>query len=130
MKKTIFVFSILAVALLAFSSTSPVLAAEPEAAFVWNGIGGKRGLIVAELRKRRIPVLIMERGFFDRFRHTQIDHRGFNHTSSWAARLEEPCPADGATRLAAAWGQCEPVKPRRSGHEYFPAGFSARLVLQ
>jgi len=31
-----------------------------------------------------LPVLYLELGFFDRHNYTQIDHRGFNHTASWA----------------------------------------------
>ncbi len=78
-----------------------------DAVFIWNGVHGKRRPLVEHARERGLPVFIMERGFFDRFNYTQIDHQGFNHRASWAAALHIPAPADGAARFAAAWG-CSP----------------------
>ena len=82
----------------------PIFRELPDAALIWNGVHGRRRRIVGELRERGVPVLIMERGFFDRFRYTQIDHAGFAHTASWAASLDGPPPPAGAARFARAWG--------------------------
>jgi len=78
----------------------PIFSALPDVAFIWNGARGRRGQIASELRRRGVPVLIMERGFFDRLNHTQIDHAGFNHTASWAARISQVPPAAGVRRFA------------------------------
>ena len=61
----------------------------------------------------------MERGFLDRFNHTQIDHAGFNHTASWAVDIAGPAPVDGVGRLAGlieTIGPPRPARPRSSGH--------------
>ena len=50
------------------------------------------------------PAFVMERGFFDRLNYSQIDHAGFNHTASWAGKLDGPAPPDGMKRFAAVWG--------------------------
>ena len=48
--------------------------------------------------------MIIERGFFDRFNYTQVDHTGFNHTASWADCLKTASPLEGQARFAGAWG--------------------------
>ena len=97
----------------------PIFSTLPDVAFIWNGVHGRRGPIVGELRKSGVPVLVMERGFLDRFNHTQIDHAGFNHTASWAVDIAGPAPVGGVVRLARlieTVGPPRPVKPRSSGH--------------
>jgi len=89
----------------------PLFSRLPDVAFIWNGVHGKRGQIVIELRNRRVPVMVMERGFFDRFNHTQMDHAGFNHTASWAADVAGPAPVAGVARFA---GLTEAIGPARS----------------
>lgn len=87
----------------------PLVAVRPDAMFLWNGVHGRWGLIAERCRRDGIRTFIMERGFFDRFRCTQIDGRGFNHTASWAADLRQPAPPEGPQRFARVWGR----KPRR-----------------
>jgi hypothetical protein len=97
----------------------PIFATFPDVAFIWNGVHGRRGLIADKIRKCGVPVLVMERGFLDRFNHTQIDHAGFNHTASWAVDLAGPAPVGGVARFARlieTIGPPRPVKPRSSGH--------------
>lgn len=94
----------------------PIFSNKPDVVFVWNG--AKHGWVesVDACRDAGIPVLIMERGFFDRMRYTQIDHAGFNHTASWVERFREPAPSKGAARLAEVWpAGMFPYKPR-AGH--------------
>ena len=93
-----------------------LFSAQPDAAFLWNAVHGVRGQIAAELRDAGATVFVMERGFFDRFRHTQIDGRGFNHTASWARGLGQPAPDEGAARLRASFGVRTSIRPRRDGH--------------
>jgi len=95
----------------------PIFRELPDAALIWNGVHGRRRRIVGELRDRGVPVLIMEHGFFDRFRYTQIDHAGFAHRASWAASLHGPAPPAGPARFARAWGG-PPVRTeaRKSGY--------------
>jgi hypothetical protein len=87
----------------------PLVAVPPDAMFLWNGVHGRWGLIAERCRRDGIPTFIMERGFFDRFRHTQIDRQGFNHTASWAADVRQPAPPEGPERFAQVWGR----KPKR-----------------
>jgi hypothetical protein len=97
----------------------PIFSALPDVAVMWNGVHGRRGQISNELRKRGVPVLVMERGFFDRFNHTQIDHAGFNHTASWAVDISGPPPVGGVgrfTRLIEIIGTPMPVRARNRGH--------------
>jgi len=97
----------------------PIFSRLPDVAFIWNGVHGRRGQIVGELRKRGVPVMVMERGFLDRFNHTQIDHAGFNHTASWAVDISGPAPVDGVsrfTRLIEIVGAPGSFRPRSSGH--------------
>jgi len=96
----------------------PIFSMLPDVAFIWNGARGRRGRIADELRRRGVPVLVMERGFFDRFNHTQIDHAGFNHTASWAARIAQVPPVAGVRRfeeLTRTIGR--PIPVRRRGRE-------------
>ncbi len=50
----------------------------------WNGLHAGRDRLVPKLREQGKPVVVMERGFFDRMNHSQVDHKGFNHNASWA----------------------------------------------
>jgi hypothetical protein len=97
----------------------PIFSKLPDVAFIWNGVHGRRERIVNELRNRGVPVMVMERGFFDRFNHTQIDHAGFNHTASWAVDIAGPAPVSGVARftdLVATIGPQVPARSRSSGH--------------
>jgi len=97
----------------------PIFSTLPDVAFIWNGVHGRRGPIAGELRKSGVPVMVMERGFLDRFNHTQIDHAGFNHTASWAVDIAGPAPVDGVARFARlieTIGAPRSVSPRSSGH--------------
>jgi hypothetical protein len=87
----------------------------PEVAVLWNGVHGSSGRVRARLRRAGAATLILERGFFDRANHTQIDHAGFNHTASWAGRLDAPAPPNGRARLESCWGPRRVVGPRRKG---------------
>jgi len=97
----------------------PIFSRLPDVALIWNGVHGRREMIVAELRQRGVPVLIMERGFFDRMNHTQIDHAGFNHTASWVVGLCGPAPVEGVRRFRRLFdtiGPATPTSPRRDGY--------------
>ena len=94
----------------------PVFCTLPDVAFLWNAVHGRRGVLAAELRRRRIPVLVMEHGFFDRRTYTQIDPLGFNHTASWTGVLQSSAPPDGARRFREAWGKR--VRPMRARDGY------------
>ena len=72
-----------------------------DCAFIWNGVHGIRGDAVRAFHAAGKPAFIMERGFFDRMRHMQIDAAGFNHTASWADTLIEPAPQEGRGRFEA-----------------------------
>lgn len=50
----------------------------------WNGLHAGRDRLVPKLREQGKPVVVVERGFFDRMNHSQVDHKGFNHNASWA----------------------------------------------
>ena len=85
----------------------------PRAAFVWNGLNRPWQGAARAARDDGAAVFVMERGFFDRLRHTQIDHVGFNHAASWASRVREAAPADGAERFRRVWGDVPaPVRVR------------------
>ena len=59
----------------------------------------------------------MERGFFDRMAHTQLDWCGFGHRTSWASRLARPAPAGGAERFRRVWGDAPtPMRSRDDGY--------------
>lgn len=95
----------------------PLVCPAPDAVFLWNGVHGRWGAIADRCRREGLRTFIMERGFFDRLRHTQIDRRGFNHTASWAACLSGPAPAGGRQRFLRAWGRGRrPIRRRRDGY--------------
>lgn len=83
--------------------------------FIWNG-GQRRGDADKIWKKARKPLLILERGFFDRYKHAQIDAEGFNHAASWVRLLGTPCPPDGAERLHRFCGKTAPVRRRGEGY--------------
>ena len=77
---------------------------EPDAIFIW-GVNGAKRSVGDDFRRRGKPAFTMERGFFDRYNYTQIDHVGFNCSASWTPTLHAPAPAVGAKRFRAAWGK-------------------------
>jgi len=88
-----------------------------DCAFIWNGIHSNRADAVRAFRTAGKPAFIMERGFFDRMRHTQIDAAGFNHTASWTDTLTEPAPQEGRGRFEALWGSSPtPMTVRNHGY--------------
>ena len=95
----------------------PNVVDEVDIGFIWNGCHGFRGETVRAFRNAGKPCHILERGFFDRMKHTQIDRLGFNHTASWSGCLSEPAPPKGAGRFRAVW-PAEPRTPmsRRDGY--------------
>lgn len=90
----------------------PITDCVPDVVFVWNGFKGWRGQCVQQFGGMGVPVIIMERAFFDRHKYTQFDHAGFNHAASWGAHLHEPAPPEGKARLEAAWGVPRPITKR------------------
>jgi len=96
----------------------PVCGHTPDVVFLWNGAKGTRAELAAKFRENDCPVLVMERGFFDRENHTQIDWRGFGHNASWAERLKEPAPADGTDRFRQVWGR-SPADMRRPNRDRY-----------
>lgn len=84
--------------------------------FVWNAVNRPWQAAAQAARDEGAAVFVMERGFFDRYRYTQIDHAGFNHTASWASRLREPAPVDAVERFARAWGEAPAPVVAREGY--------------
>jgi hypothetical protein len=86
---------------------------------VWNGRKPPSKQVVTRARRRdpRTRTLILERGFFNRMRYTQLDLAGFNHTASWAETLESPPPEQGADRLFKALGR-HPARQRARSDGY------------
>ncbi len=81
-----------------------------EVVFVWNA--QKREWyrdIVSQMRARGCKVYVLERGWLDRYKYTQIDHLGFNHTASWAHDVSHEAPIDGVERYQSI---CEHLSPR------------------
>ncbi|MBL7133524.1 MAG: hypothetical protein ISS78_05450 [Phycisphaerae bacterium] len=95
----------------------PVWKGDADLVVLWNGVKGICGTMARRARQAGAKVLVMERGFFDRMAHTQLDHQGFNHRASWAARLVRPAPPEGPERFRRLWGgEPTPVRPRESGY--------------
>ena len=95
----------------------PLWQGSADAVIVWNGIKGAWGVICERSRRAGARVVVMERGFFDRMAHTQLDGRGFGHRASWAGSLDQPAPPEGPERFARAWGAAPvPPRPRRRGY--------------
>jgi len=88
----------------------------PDAAFVWNGVHGELGRLRNRLLGLGMTVFVMERGWFDRFAHTQIDHAGFNHTASWARVGWDKRPPAAPERFRHAWGRPPAPFHRRDGY--------------
>jgi len=85
----------------------------------WNGRKGHYRTRLHEAEARGIPILRMEHGFFERRAHIHIDPKGILHWASWADRLTEPAPPEGAARLAKVWP--EPLVPFRDRRGYILA---------
>ena len=95
----------------------PLWQGRADVTVVWNGVKGVCGLIADRARQGGAKVLVMERGFFDRMAHTQVDFRGFGHRASWASRLAGPAPPDGAERFRQVWGaEPTPMQSRDDGY--------------
>ncbi|MFP4354058.1 MAG: hypothetical protein ACLFUJ_02955 [Phycisphaerae bacterium] len=88
-----------------------------DVAMVWNGMKPPAAAHVDRLRRSGKQVLILERGFFDRDRHVQIDPAGFNHMASWAEQLATTRPpGKGAERFFRVWGaRPSPMQSRDHG---------------
>jgi hypothetical protein len=84
--------------------------------FVWNGAKFGWAEMAKRCRAERTPTLIMERGIFARMRYTQIDHVGFNHTASWAGRVDGTAPPEGPSRQMETFGPCKSLAKRHSGY--------------
>jgi hypothetical protein len=85
-------------------------------ALVWNGVKGRTGRIHDRLRQKGVATWILERGFFDRMRHVQIDPDGFGHRASWASELADcPPPRCGRDRFFKAWGSRPAPQRARDG---------------
>ena len=97
-------------------SSRPGVVGHVDAGFIWNGCQGFRSETVRAFRNVGKPCYVLERGFFNRMKHTQIDPLGFNHTAGWSGCLRGPAPPEGAERFRAVWG-AEPrtPTPRRDG---------------
>ena len=97
--------------------TWPLWQGRADVAVVWNGVKRPAGAIADRARQAGAKVLVMERGFFDRMAHTQLDFHGFNHRASWASRLGRPAPIGGAERFRQVWGtEPTPMRSRRDGY--------------
>ncbi|MHC4718120.1 MAG: hypothetical protein ACYS5V_14200, partial [Planctomycetota bacterium] len=88
----------------------------PDAAFVWNGVHGVMGRMRERLAACGVTSFVMERGWFDRYEHMQIDHGGFNHTASWVGRLAGAAPPAGPRRLRRVLGRAPAAFAPRPGY--------------
>lgn len=99
--------------------TWPMFSNRPNLVVVWNGRREPTLSVAAAAEAAGAVVLRVEHGFFDRRRHSQIDHRGILHWASWATPdvLAGRPPADGESRLAHAWPHLPPAPAaKRSGY--------------
>ncbi|KKM25978.1 hypothetical protein LCGC14_1589480, partial [marine sediment metagenome] len=78
--------------------------AEPDVVFVW-GVHGLKGRLAERFRAAGKTAMVMERGFFDRFNYTQIDHAGFSHTASWTSAATNwlKAPRGAKSRFRSVW---------------------------
>ena len=92
----------------------PVFSRRPDVVIMWNGRHKSFDSILAGCKREGVRTLFMELGFFDRHAYTQIDHEGFNHTSSWTGAFADPAPDQ--SRLGKVWR--EPIEPigQRDGY--------------
>lgn len=89
----------------------------PEVVVVWNSLREPQASVVAHARRIGARVLVMEHGFWQRNRYVQVDTVGTQHRASWACRLNEPAPDDGAERLARFYPNgLVPVRARKKGY--------------
>jgi len=89
----------------------------PEVVVVWNALREPQASVVAHARRIGARVLVMEHGFWQRNRYVQVDTVGTQHRASWARRLREPAPTEGAERLARFYPDgFVPVRARKKGY--------------
>lgn len=89
----------------------------PEVIVAWNGLRESAETIITEARRLGARTLLMEMGFWQRNKYTQIDHRGTQHRASWAQKLRTPAPPEGAERLAKFYPDgIKPVRARKGGY--------------
>ena len=69
----------------------------------WNGRKWWYQKPADAARKKGLPALFAEHGFFDRRNYWQVDHLGILHWASWMVDLRGAAPADGSMRLAKVW---------------------------
>lgn len=67
-----------------------------DAVFLWQP---KHPAYKTLLPKIECPLFVMERGWLLRYHYCQIDHRGFNHTASWAHKISLAAPVVGVQRF-------------------------------
>ena len=82
----------------------------------WNGVHAGRSAFVPQARREGVGTVILERGFFDRMNHCQVDHLGWNHTASWSQSFDGTAPETGAAKLAESFGPTRPVQARDRGY--------------
>ena len=89
----------------------------PAVVVVWNSLREPQASVVAHARRIGARVLVMEHGFWQRNRYVQVDPVGTQHRASWASRLREPAPPEGAERLARFYPDgVVPVRARKKGY--------------
>ena len=89
----------------------------PDLIAIWNGVRPVEADLVAQARRLGATVLFLEHGFWKRSKYVQVDPVGNLHRSSWASRLREAAPAEGAARIKEFYPNgLTPVKPRRKGY--------------
>ena len=88
------------------------LSGDFDALVVWNGLKSHFRPTTDWFHARGLPIVFLERGFFDRMNYTQIDTEGFNHAASWRHGLMEPAPEEGRQRLAMVGAEPKDMCPR------------------
>jgi len=84
--------------------------------FIWNGAKNRLAKVGADCIEHGIQCIRLERGFFDRFRYTQFDHAGFNHTASWRDCFDNATTTEQADRFEAICGEFAPMQARKDGY--------------
>ncbi|MCP4409780.1 MAG: hypothetical protein GY807_18960 [Gammaproteobacteria bacterium] len=91
-----------------------------QALFSWQWLRNPEWVrMMDDYRERGARCFTMERGWFDRYEYTQIDHQGFNHTASWSPNVSLTAPREGVGRYQSLCERLSPrigVKRRQSGY--------------
>jgi len=102
-----------------------------DAVFVWNGMKGHFLRWVDAAKKMGATPIYMERGFFDRMKHTQFDIKGFSYRASWAKDLLSQPPKEAEDKFVKTWGdKVSKYHVRKKGYVLLPMQIFGDAQLQ